>query len=177
MHNTNPTPFRTTVLLLTAVAALSGCGDRGMFSRGMLQDRTTGSRGDAIDSTQVTVSFLSSRCGGNGVESCLRDTAPAVEVHIDGQSVIFDFSNVAEPGVFPDVEFEGFLLEVAADSNAPIHRARVDGDTTNLDIADGAVIHDETHLEVNLAGVAYDSEGLIKIDLLAGTPNLLGNGE
>jgi hypothetical protein len=177
MHNEIPTLFRTVALLLTAVAALSGCGDRGMFSKGMRREARTGSLGSAIDSTKVTVSYLSSLCGADGVKSCPKGTAPEVEIHIEDRSVVLDFSNVAEPGAFADVDFEGFLLEISADANTSIHEAEVDRDVTNLDIASEAVTGEDVYLEVNLAGLAYDSDSLIKIDLLANPLNFLGQGE
>lgn len=148
-----------------------------MFSRGQFREARAGRLGSAIDSTKVTVSYLSSLCGADGVKSCPKGTAPAVEIHIEGRSVILDFSNVAEAGAFADVDFEGFLLELSADANTPIQAARVDRGVTNLEIADEAVMDDGLYLEVNLAGLAYDSDGLIKIDLWAGTPNVLGHGE
>lgn len=178
MHDTTSIRFRTTAFLLFAsVAALSGCGEAGMFSRGQFREAMDANFGSAIDNTKVTLSHLSTRCGDGGAMTCPKGMAPAVEVHIEERSVIFDFSNVAEPGAFADVDFEGFLLEIAADANTPILFARIDPEVTNLEIGADAVTHDEGHLEVNFASVAYDSAGLVKIDLLAGPLNLFGQSQ
>ena len=177
MHNTTALPFRTAALLLVAIiGTLSGCGEGGLFSRGELSRHLDMRLGSAIDSTKATLSYLSTRCGDDAAVSCPKGMAPAVEIHIEDRSVIFDFSNVSEPGTFAEVDFEGFALEIAAEANTPVLFARIDTDATNLDMADDALTYDRGGFDVNFAAVAYDSDSLVKIDLLAGPLNLLGRG-
>ena len=103
--------------------------------------------------------------------------APDVEVYVEPTSVIFDFSNVSEPGRFADVDFEGYVVEIAAGANRPIMFAVIDTRATNLEFVADAVTHDRGHVDVNLAGVSYDADSFIKIDLLLGPLNLLGRGK
>ena len=178
MHTTNAILFRNvTLLLLVAVGALSGCGDRGMFSRGQLRDFSNRGLGSEIDSANVTVEHRSTRCGDNAAMACPKGMAPGVEVYVEPTSVIIDFSNVTEPGTFADVDFEGFVVQIAADANTPIMLASIDTLVTSFDFDADAVTHDSGHLEVNFAGVSYDSDSFVKIDLLVGPLNLFGRGE
>jgi hypothetical protein len=177
MPNTTALPFRTAALLLVAIiGTLSGCGEGGLFSRVELSRHLDESAGSAIDSTQATLSYLSTQCGDAAAAPCPKGMAPAVEIHIEDRSVIFDFSNVSEPGTFADVDFEGFALEIAAEASTPILLARIDTDVTNVDIGDDALTYDRGGFDVNFAAVAYDSSSLVKIDLLAAPLNLFGRG-
>lgn len=178
MHNTTTIPFRNAALILLAtIGALSGCGDRGMFSRGEMRGFSERSLGSKIDSADVTIEHRSTRCGDNAASACPKGMAPGVEVHIEPRSVIFDFSNVSEPGTFADVDFEGFVVEIAAEANKPIMFAIVDVRETTLAFDPDQVTHDSGHLEVNFAGVSYDSESFVRIHLLVGPLNILGRGE
>lgn len=178
MHNTNAIPFRNAALiLLAAISALSGCGDRGMFSRGEMRGFSERSLGSTIDGADVTVEYRSTRCGDNAAMACPKGMAPGVEVYVQPTSVIFDFSNVSEPGTFADLDFEGFVVEIAAEADSPILLAAVDVRQTTLAFDADQVTHDSGHLEVNFAGTSYDSDSFVKIDLLVGPLNLLGRGE
>jgi len=178
MHNTTALRFRNAALiLLAAVGALSGCGDRGMFSRGEMREFSERSLGSMIDSRDVTVEHRSTRCGDNAAMACPKGMAPGVEIYVEPTSVIFDFSNVSEPGVFADTDFEGFVVEIAAEAKRPIMFAHVDARATTLAFDAGQLTHDKAHLELNFAGASYDSDSFVKIDLLFGPLNLLGRGE
>ena len=132
--------------------------------------------GSEIDRAHVTIAHHSTRCDANAAAPCPKGMDPAVEIHVEGRSLILDFSNIAEPGSFADVEFEGYVLEMAPGADSPILAARVDTDATTLDVEDLHVSYDEGHVEVNFAGVSYDSDGFVKIDLLVGPIKLLGRG-
>jgi len=178
MQKTIVIEFRKATLLTVAVSigALSGCGDAGMFSRGKTDAGAIASIGAEINSANVRVGHHSTRCDANAAAPCPKGMDPAVEIHVEGRSLILDFSNVAEPGSFADVDFEGYVLEITPGADSPILAAWVDTDATTLDVEDAHVSYDEGHLEVNLAGVPYDPGGFVKIDLLVGPLNLLGRG-
>ena len=91
---------------------------------------------------------------------------PAVEVHIDGNAVVFDFSNVRASGRFPDGEFDGYILDMVRTTDAPaLVAALVDRNTTTLGLIQDDLMFDEDRLLVNLAGLSYDSSDFIRLDL------------
>jgi hypothetical protein len=91
---------------------------------------------------------------------------PGVEVHVDDSAVVFDFSNVAEPGRFPDGEFEGYILHIVRTADAPVLiSALVDLQMSTLDVFEGDVSFDGDRLAVNLAGMTFDSNSLLRVDL------------
>jgi hypothetical protein len=148
-----------------------------MFARGEMRGFSEMKLGSEIDSGSVTVAHRSTRCGDNTAMPCPKGMAPDVEVYVEPTSVIFDFSNVSEPGRFADVDFEGFTVEIAASANRPIMFAAIDTRMTNVELDAHAMTHDRGHLDVNLAGVAYDADSFVKIDLLLGPLNLLGRSK
>jgi hypothetical protein len=91
---------------------------------------------------------------------------PGVEVHVDGSTVMFDFSNVVEPGRFPDGEFEGYILDIVRTADAPfLIGALMDGQMTTPDVVQGDLSVDLDRLAVNLAGLTFDSNSFLKVDL------------
>jgi hypothetical protein len=175
MQKTIASQFRRATLLTFAagLGALSGCGDAGFFSRNQMDGEAMGNLGADLDAKNVTVVPYSTRCGVNTAAPCAKHIDPAVEIYIDGHSLIFDFSNVVEPGTFPDDDFEGYMLEVAPHADSPILAAVVDPGATTLDLDMSNLAHDRGHLEVNFAGVAYGPGDFLKIDLLVGPIQLL----
>ena len=89
-----------------------------------------------------------------------------IEVFVDGQSLIFDFSNVSKTGRISEGEFEGYVLVVEEDSGLPpILDAIVDAlksspGSENLDVQ-----FDDKSVVVNLQGLDYDGDTFIKVDL------------
>jgi hypothetical protein len=175
MQTTSTTRFRAIALVGIAICleALSGCGDAGMFSRQEAGEALVTNIGAQIDTERATVSHHSTRCGENAAGPCEKGMDPAIEVYIDGHSLIFDFSNVATPGTFTSSDFEGYVLEVQAEANAPILFARFDAEATTLDLDGSNLAYDRTHLEVNFTDISYDRDDFVKIDLLVGPLNLL----
>lgn len=91
---------------------------------------------------------------------------PGVEVHVDGNAVVFDFSNVAEPGRFPVGELEGYILDMVRTADAPVLiAALVDPEMTTLDVVQNDLSFDRDRLVVNLAGRDFDSSSFLRIDL------------
>jgi len=90
-----------------------------------------------------------------------------IEVFVDGQSLIFDFSNVSKTGRISEGEFEGYVLVVEEDSGLPpILDAIVDAlksspGSENLDVQ-----FDDKSVVVNLQGLDYDGGTFIKVDLM-----------
>jgi hypothetical protein len=175
MHSTRNTTLRHVALFGLALAGLSGCGDAGMFSRGELRSFADAKLGAELQESDVLVEYESSRCHGDGAEPCVSKGAPAVEAHVDSRSIFLDFANVEAPGRFPEGELEGFVVEVHA-GDKPILFAEVDRAETNLQLGEDAVQYGDDYVEINLAGVDYDTDGFIKIDLLVGPLKILGRG-
>lgn len=147
-----------------------------MFSRGELNELADDQAGGELRRSDVTIEIRSTRCDDHAAVACPSDESPAIETFVDSKSIIVDFSNVEEPGAFADVDFEGIVIEVAPGANKPIFLAKL-GDETNLNIGPDAIRYDRDFVEVNLAGVPFDSESFLQIDLLVGPLNLLGRSE
>ncbi len=110
--------------------------------------------------------------------SCSVTPNPGVEVYIDDNIVTFDFSNISEPGQFPDTGFEGYILDIVRTADAPfLIAAEIDQDASNLDVTQDDLAFDTDRLSVNVAGRAYDSESLLRIELylLAGSERSEGD--
>ena len=98
--------------------------------------------------------------------NCSLALNPGVEVHVEDSSVVFDFSNVAEPGRFPDGEFEGYILDMVRTADAPVLvAALVDWQMTTLDVGQEDLSYDQDRLAVNFAGRAFDSNSFLRVDL------------
>lgn len=98
--------------------------------------------------------------------NCSLANNPGVEVHIEDNAVVFDFSNVEEPGRFPDSEFEGYILELVRTAEAPVLMAAlIDSKMSTLDIFQDDLSYDQDRLQVNLAGHAFTSGSLLRIQL------------
>ncbi len=98
--------------------------------------------------------------------NCALAHSPGVEVHVEDSAVVFDFSNVEEPGRFPDGEFEGYILELVRSADAPfLVAALVDSKMSTLGIFQDDLSFDEDRLEINLAGHSFESSSVLKINL------------
>ena len=98
--------------------------------------------------------------------SCERAPHPGVEVHVDGNAVVFDFSNVAAPGRFPAGEFEGYILDMVRTADAPVLiAALVDWKMTTMDLIQDDLTYDHDRLALNLAGLSFDSNSFVRLEL------------
>jgi hypothetical protein len=98
--------------------------------------------------------------------SCAEAPSPGVDVYVEERHVIFDFSNVAEPGRFTDTDFDGYIIDILRPKGGPaIVGMGVDEAMTTVDIDSGTLSHDYDHLEVNFQGVSYDRDSFVKINL------------
>jgi hypothetical protein len=178
MHRHSDVSTRTIALLAAAsFAALSGCGDAGMFSKAELEAFSQARIGAEIGISDLIVEYRSTRCDEYAKAACPEGETPNVEVHVHAQSILFDFSNIEGAGQLADTHFEGFVVELAPGIDKPILFAKLDLAQTNLDIDSRAVTYGDDYLELNLAGVEVDAHGFVKVDLLVGPLNLLGRGE
>ena len=97
---------------------------------------------------------------------CSQVLNPGVEVNVEENAAVFDFSNVAVPGRFPDGEFEGYILNIVRTADAPVLiLALVDLQMSTLDVFEGDLSFDGDGLAVNLAGMTFDSNSFLRIDL------------
>ena len=165
--------FRKAVLVLVAllIALTTGCGD-GFFNKSGGEFNTSLSRrivesmgGAEMDLVELTACEVvvsddpKARCEG------ISDTE--IEVFVDGQSIIFDFSNVTKGGKISESEFEGYLVSVTEDSGLPrILEAIVDATQSTIDSQDLDVQFDDATVAVNFRGLDYDDATFVKIDLV-----------
>ncbi len=97
---------------------------------------------------------------------CPDSPSPGVEVHMDHESVIFDFSNVVEGGQFPSGAFEGYAIHIRPlEDNALLFHAAIDTEASTLDLEDVDVVVDPERIEVNFEGISYDARGFVKVNL------------
>jgi len=174
----------TSLVLVSALGPLTGCLYAGQPGRIQSDESALAS----MEGVRVELIRHSTGCGsgeseglivevGPGCEypadavrslksNCSAAPHPGVEVHVDGSTVMFDFSNVAEPGRFPDGEFEGYILDIVRTADAPfLIDALVDGQMTTPDVVQGDLSVDLDRLAVNLAGLTFDSNSFLKVDL------------
>lgn len=173
MENGLYTTIRNAALILVASLSVlaSGCGDSflnqggGMFDSILARRMKEQMRGADVELLEYTgCEVLKSddpeaRCKG------VSDTR--IEVFVDGQSIIFDFSNVDEDGTISEAAFEGYVVSLTEDSNLPpILEAIVDAATSKLDSKTLDLEFDDRNVAVNLRGLRYDQGTFIKIDLV-----------
>jgi hypothetical protein len=100
---------------------------------------------------------------------CAVGPTPRFEVIFDedSHSMFLDFSQVAAGDRFPDIDFEGYVLEVTLEeTNGLLVGVAVDRETSTLGLDTDDLQWDPAHIELNFRGVAYDDQSLLKLDLL-----------
>lgn len=160
---------------LTTFAALmvltAGCGD-GLFHKAggasgsaLSRQLITGIRGDDVELLGYTGCEELER--DNAEARCVGVSGTRVEVFVDGESIIFDFSNVTKGGKISDADFEGYILTAAEDSSLPpILEAIIDASSSSIDSDGLDVQFDNKTVAVNFQGLDYDDATFIKIDLV-----------
>mgnify|MGYP003571994708 FL=1 len=175
-----------TLVLGTALMLIAGCYP---LDPGHIGDVTETRTNMCFDDAQATLVRYSSRCGrtsstslttivGEGVEftsnetkrldaPCSEGVSPAVEVYIEPQSLLFDFSNVESSGRFSNGGFDGYVIEIARRNyNGTLGWAMIDLEQSTLLIDHEDIYTEADRVEVNFADVAYDAQGFVKIDLV-----------
>ena len=89
-----------------------------------------------------------------------------IEVHVDGTSLLLDFSNVKGSGAFDAVAFAGYLLAVGDEARCSIVDAVLDEALSTVDSNNLELRFDDRQLAVDLRGLAYDVNTFIKIDMV-----------
>lgn len=182
------TPLRTRCRLASFVIAGLvllgvGCGDDGSTAADVERGLRPGSEGRA-----VSLGRRSTRCGaparpplvstvGPGAEFPAEDVgalqspcpdapSPRIDVRVEADSVLVDFSTVRDPGLFPPGEFEGYVVYFARECpDMALSSASVDEALSNVRVGAHDVRTHFDRLDINLEGVRYDEESFIKIDL------------
>ncbi len=171
-------------MVIGLVLAGAGCGDDGSgaaeVERRLLRP---GSDGRA-----VWLERRSTRCGaqahapllafvGPGAEfgaaevgalesPCPGAPSPRIDIRVEDQSVLMDFSTVAAAGAFPHGEFEGYVLHFARGCpDMALSSASVDEALSNVPLAPYDVGTHFDRLDINFEGIGYDARSFIKIDL------------
>jgi hypothetical protein len=135
-----------TAALVAALALGSGCsGD--FFTDGK------GAVGDIMDDASNPGPDV-------GIQLLGIEQVPVyVDADLDGDFIIFDFSNVDTPGVLSTLESGGYPLQ------GKVLGVGIDSESTTAD-ADGVVLQFDAHgVTVNFDQLEYDTSTFIKIDV------------
>ena len=101
---------------------------------------------------------------------CTDEPHPAIDLifEMEHHRMVLDFSRVDQPGRFPEAEFDGYLLEVLLqESNGTLAHVEIDRDNSTPGFEDGDVVGwDHSHIDLNLAGLAYDAESRLTLNLI-----------
>ena len=180
----------TALILVSALGLLAGClymGDPGPI-------QFDPSKAASMEGVEVELIRHSTRCDsaesqglivevGPWVEypaeavralggNCALADSPGVEIHIEDNAVVFDFSNVEGPGRFHDGEFEGYVLQFVRGDDAPaLVAALVDSKTSTIEVFQDDLSFDQDRLQVNLAGHSFSSSSLLRINLYLTEPS------
>lgn len=164
-------------MMCVAMAALgSGCGDGFFHKPGGIFDAVL-SRQIRARMAEADVELLEyTGCqvvrGDDPEARCEGVSDTQIEVFIDGQSLIFDFSNVAKDGRISEAEFEGYVLLPSEGSRMPrILRAIVDAAESKIAAEQIDVQFDEKSVVVNFQGLDYDDATFVKVDLVLDEPS------
>ena len=114
--------------------------------------------GDHMEFEGLEVKGLKSDCS-RGVEA-------AVAIDVQRRSIIFDFSNIDIPGAFQRTDFDGYVVGDFVGAAPPIVAARVDRESSTLEVDDSRIAIDGGKIRANFAGLAFDGADLLKIDLV-----------
>ncbi|MEM7435360.1 MAG: hypothetical protein AAF436_09430 [Myxococcota bacterium] len=181
----------TRILLVGLLAALAlGCGDPGEGFSPDTDEVDDLAHLDSAQLTGMTVALfrLSDRCVplsrigidaevGDHIEFVSEDVAaldapcdgspsPAIDVFLVDGSVILDFQNVEAPGDFPSGGFDGFELAIRRACGDPaVAAATVDAAPSNMEMSEDRVEANLDRIRINLAGMAYDQDSFLKVDL------------
>lgn len=181
---------------MATLGVLAGCGDVHTFklSPGHIESDSLSEYVSSIDGADIHLQRHSTACGttpsealvakvGDGIEftaddttsfgfSCPHSPLPGVEVSLDHRSVIFDFSNVDEPGRFLNADFDGYALRISHEERAlELVYAWVDP-MTSMDVQNEDLSYDHDRLYINFASDSYDWTGFVRVNLLFAEPRL-----
>jgi hypothetical protein len=171
-HSLSNTLRNASLVVIALLFSLgTGCGDGlfqksgGDFSSSLSRRIVEHMGGAEVDLVELTgCEVLES----NDPEAhCEGVSGTQIEVFLDGESIIFDFSNVTKGGKISASEFEGYLVSVTEHSRIPkILEAILDATQSTIDSQDLDIQFDDKSVAVNFQGLDYDDATFIKIDLV-----------
>ena len=179
------------LLVGTVLGLLTGCGDAHVFKTdtGHVDPSSISSGHACFDGSTIKLVRYSSACARTSESlvaqvhegkvfsadevrtlssPCADGPAPGIEVlfDMDSHSLFLDFSQVTHGDRFPKADFEGYMFDIALEeANGLLLAVTVDQEVSSLDVDGGDLEWDRSHIEVNFEGVAYDHQGLLKLDL------------
>ena len=170
-HKLNNTVRKAALATLAALIALTaGCGD-GLFSRdgGMFSTALVKQIRERMGVAEVDVlEYTACEVVNSDAEAhCQGVSETEIEVFVDGNSIMFDFSNVAKDGKISEGGFEGYVVSAADESHVPpILEAVVDAVESSIGSRNVHVEFDDKNVAVNFQGLDFDETTFIKVDLM-----------
>ena len=171
MAHTAKNEARHAALILIAALALIavGCGDDLRRGPGGALQSALGNRVEAEMGPAAELAVYTSCEGMDSQKSetrCAGIRSADIEVYFDGDSLLFDFSNVASSGTIADAGFEGYVFTTSEDSRMPeIADAWIDLDVSSVSEDEVVVEVDGRNVAVNFRGLDYDDTTFVKVDL------------
>ena len=101
---------------------------------------------------------------------CSPGAEAAVAIDVQPHSIIYDFSNVADPGVFGRADFNGYVIADLLSAGPRIVAASIDREATTFDLDDNDIVVDGDSVRTNFEGLAFDAGDFVKIDLVFESP-------
>lgn len=170
----------------------AGCGDVEVFglNPGTIDPHSIDPDHICFDGSEVELVRYSSDCEttNNSLAGIIRDglvfsagetqtlaspceggPAPSIDVLFDmaSHSILLDFSNVAQADRFREADFDGYGFNITLhESNGLLLSVTIDQELSTLPLHDSDVRWDRAHVDVNLAGVQYDQESLLALNLV-----------
>ena len=138
----------STLALLCTLGLGSGCGD-GYFACGLGPIH------------QLLGNSLNRQAGVH--ELSLNQVALEVDVDLEGSCILFDFSNVEEPGVLSTLDAGGFVLDVT--ELPPVLGVSIDPELTSAHPCELGIEFNGTQITVHFEDLHYDDTTFIKIDV------------
>ena len=166
-----------------AVTASVGCGDVALEGA-----ETAGLEVSLLEGMTVRLGRYSTECSQRIFDGALAEVGPQMEfpsedvaalrppcddslhpgISFDfvGDSLLIDFSSVESPGAFTDTRFDGYEIRLDRDCGDPVVvSGTMDVGATTPGIPAYRVETAVDTIEINLAGLAYDVDSFLKIDL------------
>ena len=101
---------------------------------------------------------------------CSPGAEAAVAIDVQPHSIIYDFSNVADPGVFGRADFNGYVITDLLGAGPRIAAASIDREATTFDLDDNDIVVDGDSVRANFESLAFDAGDFVKIDLVFESP-------
>jgi hypothetical protein len=97
---------------------------------------------------------------------CSPSAEAALAIDVQPRSIVYDFSNVEDSGVFRRTDFNGYVIANLFGIGPRIVAANIDREATTLDLDDDDIVVHDDSVHANFAGHAFDASDFVKIDLV-----------